>query len=67
MIWSFMTSGSLTWDAKPNEGPNGSDAAPFSKENVVMTIFGERAQAVRRRMSSRGPRIPTHGGWGRGG
>jgi hypothetical protein len=67
MMWSFMTSGSLTWGAKPNRGPDGSDTAPLPKENTVMTILGGRPLVGRCRMSSVGPRIPTHGGWDRGG
>jgi hypothetical protein len=34
MMRSFMTSGSLTWGTKPDEGLDGSDATPFPKENV---------------------------------
>jgi hypothetical protein len=52
-----MTSGSLTWDAKPDEGPNGSDATPFPEENVVMTVLGGRPLEGRRHMSNLGPRI----------
>jgi hypothetical protein len=40
MMRSFMTSGSLTWSTKPNEGPDRSDAAPFPKENAIMMVFG---------------------------
>jgi hypothetical protein len=39
MIQSFMTSGSLTWGAKPDERPDGSDVAPFPKENAIMMVF----------------------------
>jgi hypothetical protein len=39
MMWSFMTSGSLDWGAKPDKGPDGSDAAPFPKENTIMIAF----------------------------
>jgi hypothetical protein len=35
MMRSFMTSGSLTWDAKPDEGPDKSDAALLPKENAT--------------------------------
>jgi hypothetical protein len=52
-----MTSGPLTWDAKPDEGPNGSDATPFPEENVVMTVLGGRPLEGRRHMSNLGPRI----------
>jgi hypothetical protein len=44
MMWSFMTSGYLTWGAELDEGPDGSDAALFPKENVVMMVFGGRPQ-----------------------
>jgi hypothetical protein len=67
MMWSFMTSLSLTWGTEPDEGPDGSDVAPFPEENVIMMVFGGRPLAGRRHMSSLGARIPTHGGWGRGG
>jgi hypothetical protein len=66
MMQSFMTSGSLTWGAKPNEGPDGSDTAPFPEENAIMTVCEGRPLVGRYRMSSLGPRIPTHGGWGQG-
>jgi hypothetical protein len=36
MMRSFMTSGSLIWGAKLDEGSNGSDTTPFSKENAVI-------------------------------
>jgi hypothetical protein len=67
MIWNFITSKSLAWVTKPNKGSDGSDAVPFPEENVVMTVFEGRPLVGRHRMSSLGPRIPTHGGWGRGG
>jgi hypothetical protein len=67
MMRIIMTSLSLTWGAEPNKGPDGSDAAPFPKENTVMTVFGGCPLMGRHRMSSLGPRIPTRGGWGRGG
>jgi hypothetical protein len=66
MMQSFITSGSFTWDTEPNEGPDGSDAATFPKENTIMTVFGGRPLLGRRHMSNLGPRISTHGGWGRG-
>jgi hypothetical protein len=64
MMWSFVTLGSLAWGAKPDEGPDGSDTAPFPEENVVMTVFMGRPLLGRRCMSSLGPRIPTRCGWG---
>jgi hypothetical protein len=42
MMQSFMTSGSLTWGADPDEGPHGSDATPFPKENTIMTVLEGR-------------------------
>jgi hypothetical protein len=38
MVQSFMTSGSLTWCAELNEGPDRSDMAPFPEENIIMTV-----------------------------
>jgi hypothetical protein len=40
MMRSFMTSGSFTWGAKIDEGPDGSDTTPFPKENAVMMVYG---------------------------
>jgi hypothetical protein len=40
MMRSFMTSGSLTWGAELNEGPNGSDMMPFPEENTIMMVYG---------------------------
>jgi hypothetical protein len=51
MMRSFMTSRSLTWGAEHNEGPDRSVTVPSG----------------RHRMSSPGPKIPTHCGWGHGG
>jgi hypothetical protein len=65
MMWSFMTSRSLAWGIKPDEGPNRSDATPFPEENAIMTVFGRRPPVGRCHMSSLGPRIPTCSGWGR--
>jgi hypothetical protein len=50
MMRSFMTSGSLTWGAIPDEGPDGSDTAPFPEENAVMTVFEGRPLVGRRHM-----------------
>jgi hypothetical protein len=67
MMRSFMTSGCLTWGAEPDEGPNGSNVWLFPEENAIMTVFKGHPLVGRHHMSSLGPRIPTHGGWGRGG
>jgi hypothetical protein len=68
MMRSFMTSGSLTWEAEPDEGPEGSDAMPFPEENAVMMILeGCPPPSGRRRMCSLSPRVSTHGGGGRRG
>jgi hypothetical protein len=42
MMRSFMTSGSLTWGAELDKGPNWSDATPFPKENAVMEVYRGR-------------------------
>jgi hypothetical protein len=39
MMRSFMTSGSLNWAAELDEGPNGSDATPFPRENAILTVY----------------------------
>jgi hypothetical protein len=67
MMRSFMTSGSLTWGAELNKGPNGSDMMPLPKENAVMTVYGGRPPSGRHRMSILSPRGPTHCGWEHGG
>jgi hypothetical protein len=67
LMWSFMTSGSLTWGAKPEEGSDESNTVPFPEANAIMMIFEGCPLVGRRRMSSLGPRIQTHGGWGCGG
>jgi hypothetical protein len=40
MMRSIMTSGSLTWGAELDEGPNGSDMISFPEENANMTVYG---------------------------
>jgi hypothetical protein len=67
MMQSFIALGSLTYSAEPDEGPDGSDTAPFPKEKAIMMVFRGRPLVGRRRMASLGPRIPTLGGWGCGG
>jgi hypothetical protein len=62
MMQSFMTTGSLTWGAEPDEVPDGSDVAPFIEENAIMTVLGGAPLEGRHCMSSLGPRISTHGG-----
>jgi hypothetical protein len=65
MMRSFMTSGSLTWEAEPDEGPEGSDAMPFPEENAIMTILeGCPSPSGRHRMCSLSPRVSTYGGGG---
>jgi hypothetical protein len=64
MMQIFMTLWFLTWGAELDKGPNGSNTTPFLKENTVMTVCGVRPPLGRRCMSSLGPRIPTHCGWG---
>jgi hypothetical protein len=67
MMGSFMTSGFLTSGAELDEGLDGSDTTPFSKENTVMTVYGGRSPSGRHLMTSLSPRTPTHCSWGRGG
>jgi hypothetical protein len=67
MMRSFMTSGSLTWGTELDEGSDRSDTTPFLEENAVMTVFEGCPPWERCRMSSLGPRSPTHDGWGHGG
>jgi hypothetical protein len=43
MMRSFMTSGSLTWGAELDKGPNWSDTALFPEENAVMEVYRGRA------------------------
>jgi hypothetical protein len=35
-----MTSGSLTWGAKLDEGPDGSNTTPLPEERAIMTVYG---------------------------
>jgi hypothetical protein len=42
MTQCFMTSGTLTWGAELDEGPNGSNTMPFPEENAVMMVFEGR-------------------------
>jgi hypothetical protein len=62
MMRSFMTSGSLTWDAELNKGLDGSDTTPFIGENVVQTVYGGCPPLGRRRVSKLSPRALTHCG-----
>jgi hypothetical protein len=39
MMRSFMTSGSVNWAAELDEGPNGSNATPFPRENAILTVY----------------------------
>jgi hypothetical protein len=41
MMRSLLTSRSLTWGTKPDEGPNGSDATPFPEENAMIPFSGD--------------------------
>jgi hypothetical protein len=41
MMRSFMTLGSITWGAEPDEGSDGSDMTPFPEENAIMTSTGD--------------------------
>jgi hypothetical protein len=67
MMRSFMTSGSLTWGVKLDEGPDGSDTMPFPEKNAVMTVYEGCPSLKRHHMTSLSPRAPAHSGWGPGG
>jgi hypothetical protein len=43
MMRSFMTSWSLTWGAKLDEGPDRSNTPPLPEENAVMTVTSSPA------------------------
>jgi hypothetical protein len=61
---SFMTSGSLTWGAELDEGPDGSNMTLIPKENTIMIVYGRRPLLRRRRISGISRRTPTRYGWG---
>jgi hypothetical protein len=61
---SFMTSGSLTWDAELDEGPDRSDMTPFPEEKAIKTIYGGGGATGKLRMSNLSPRAPTCCSWG---
>jgi hypothetical protein len=42
MMRRFMASGSITWGAELDEGPDGSDTTSFPEENAVMTVYEGR-------------------------
>jgi hypothetical protein len=66
MMRSFMASGSLTWGAELDEGPDGSDMMHFLEENVVLTVYRGRPTLGRHSVSNLSPRAPTHCDWGHG-
>jgi hypothetical protein len=51
-----MTTGSLIWGAKLDEGSDGSDTLPFPKENAIMTVYGGRPLSGRCRVGTK----PAH-------
>jgi hypothetical protein len=61
---SFMTSGTLTWGAEFDKGPNRSDTMSFPKKNTIMMVHWGRPPSRRHRVSNLSPRTPTHHGWG---
>jgi hypothetical protein len=67
MMRRFMASGSITWGAELDEGPDGSDTTSFPEENAVMTVYEGRPPSGRHHMSSLSHRAPTRYGWGHGG
>jgi hypothetical protein len=62
IVRSFMTSGSLTWGAKLDEGLDGSDMTLFSEENTIMMIYRGRPPLGRHRVCGLSPKAPTHCG-----
>jgi hypothetical protein len=40
MMRGFMTSGSLTWGAEHDEGPNWSDTMLFPEETAIVMVYG---------------------------
>jgi hypothetical protein len=64
MMRSFVTSGSLTWGAELDEGPEWSETSPFPRENAIMTVYGGRSLPGRCRVSNLSPSALTHCGWG---
>jgi hypothetical protein len=67
MMRSFMTSGSLTRGAELDEGPDGSNMTPFTKENAIRTVHGGCPPSGRCRVSSLSPRAPARYSVGHGG
>jgi hypothetical protein len=63
MMRSFMTSGSLTWGAELDKGPDGSDTTPFLEENTIMMVYRGCPPSGRRHVSNLSPRAPTCCGW----
>jgi hypothetical protein len=59
---SFMTSRSLTWGTRLDEGPDRNDATSFPEENAIMTILKGHLPSRSCRKSSLSPRVTTHGG-----
>jgi hypothetical protein len=55
MMRSFMTSGSLTWGAELDKGPDKSDTMPFPEENAVMMVYGGHPPSGRHCVSSLSP------------
>jgi hypothetical protein len=64
MMRIYVTSGSLTWGTKLDEGPDGSYTTPFPEENTVMTVYGGCPPLRRRHMSNLNPSTPTRSGRG---
>jgi hypothetical protein len=65
MMRNFMTSGSLTWGAKLDEGPNGSDTTPFWGKCYPDSLW-RTPPLGRCCVSSLSPRAPTQYTWGHG-
>jgi hypothetical protein len=49
LMKSFMTTGSLSWGMEIDKAPAEGDAAPFPREDVIMTIFRRHPSLEKRR------------------
>jgi hypothetical protein len=62
----FHDHGALSQGMEVDEAPVEGDAAPFSREDVIMTIFGRHPSLEKRRMLGTSMGTPAHGGQGWG-
>jgi hypothetical protein len=66
MMRRFITSGTLTWIAELDKGPNGRDTTLFPEGNTVIMVYGGHPPSGRHDMSNLGPRTPSRCSWGHG-